>query len=117
MNMIQRARRTWLEPTGASSTASEVFKSVASAARADTWSICVSCVCSLVALFTGGSGPAAPAALAAEPAAQPVSGGPIGIGSRRELFVDRFLIDRLENTQLKLHEPVSGGLAIRIDKP
>ncbi|NLC57278.1 MAG: hypothetical protein GX774_10610 [Armatimonadetes bacterium] len=27
------------------------------------------------------------------------------IGARRELFVDRFLIDRLENTSLKLHEP------------
>ncbi|MHB1034282.1 MAG: hypothetical protein ACYC35_04805 [Pirellulales bacterium] len=27
------------------------------------------------------------------------------IGSRRELFVDRFLIDRMENTTLKLHEP------------
>jgi hypothetical protein len=27
------------------------------------------------------------------------------IGSRRELFVDRFLIDRLDNTTLKLHEP------------
>ena len=27
------------------------------------------------------------------------------IGSRRELFVDRFLIEKLEGTQLKLHEP------------
>ena len=27
------------------------------------------------------------------------------IGTRRELFVDRFLIDRLENATLKLHEP------------
>jgi len=27
------------------------------------------------------------------------------IGSTRELFVDRFLIDRLENAALKLHEP------------
>ena len=27
------------------------------------------------------------------------------IGSRRELFVDRFLIERMENTSLKLHEP------------
>ena len=27
------------------------------------------------------------------------------IGSRRELFIDRFLIDRLENATLKLHEP------------
>lgn len=49
--------------------------------------------------------------------AQTVANSPLDIGSRRELFVDRYLIDRLVNTQLKLHEPVSGGLAIRIDKP
>ena len=42
---------------------------------------------------------------------------PLNIGTRRELFVDRLLIDRLDNTQLKLHEPVSGGVALRIDKP
>jgi hypothetical protein len=33
------------------------------------------------------------------------------------LFVDRLLIDRLANTHLRLHEPVSGGVAIRIDRP
>jgi len=38
------------------------------------------------------------------------------IGSRRELFVDRFLIDRLDKATLKLHEPVSGGVAIKLDK-
>ncbi len=42
---------------------------------------------------------------------------PLNIGTRRELFVDRLLIDRLDNTHLKLHEPVSGGVALRIDKP
>jgi hypothetical protein len=50
------------------------------------------------------------AGLAAEPPA-------IEIGSRRELFVDRQLIDRLEGAALKLHEPVSAGTVIRIDKP
>lgn len=30
---------------------------------------------------------------------------PIALGSRRELFVDRALIDELKNTSLKLHEP------------
>jgi len=50
-------------------------------------------------------------------AAQPVSGGPINVGSRRELFIDRLLIERLDNASLKLHEPTSGGVAIRIDKP
>ena len=41
----------------------------------------------------------------------------INIGSRRELFVDYLLIDRLANASLRLHEPVSGGVAIRVDKP
>lgn len=30
---------------------------------------------------------------------------PIAIGSRRELFVDRFLVGELKNTTMKLHEP------------
>jgi hypothetical protein len=42
---------------------------------------------------------------------------PIELGSRRELFVDHVLIDRLDGATLKLHEPVSGGTAIRIDRP
>jgi hypothetical protein len=42
---------------------------------------------------------------------------PLNIGARRELFVDRLLIHRLENTILKLHEPVPAGVAIRLDKP
>lgn len=41
----------------------------------------------------------------------------LNIGSRRELFVDTFMIDRLDNTELILHEPVSAGTAIAIDKP
>ena len=41
----------------------------------------------------------------------------IALGNRRELFVDYFLIDQMQNTRLMLHEPVSGGVAIRIDKP
>ena len=32
------------------------------------------------------------------------------------LFVDRLLIDRLDGATLRLHEPVSGGKAIAIDK-
>ncbi len=42
---------------------------------------------------------------------------PIAIGSRRELFVDRALIARLDGAALKLHEPVPAGTAIRIDRP
>jgi len=30
---------------------------------------------------------------------------PINLGNRRELFIDRFLIEKMEGTHLKLHEP------------
>ena len=39
------------------------------------------------------------------------------IGSRRELFVDNFLIERLNGARLKLHEPKPAGVAIRYDSP
>ena len=39
------------------------------------------------------------------------------IGSRRELFVDDFLIGGLNGARLKLHEPKPGGVAIRYDMP
>ena len=39
------------------------------------------------------------------------------IGSRRELFVDDFLIDGLNGARLKLHEPKPGGVAVRYDTP
>jgi len=42
---------------------------------------------------------------------------PIDIGSRRELFVDHYLIDQLDGVALKLHPPQSKGPAIRFDKP
>jgi hypothetical protein len=42
---------------------------------------------------------------------------PVDIGARRELFVDRLLIEKLEGTSLRLHEPVSGGLVVKIDRP
>ena len=41
----------------------------------------------------------------------------VEIGSNRELFVDSFLIDRLEGLQLKLHEPRPAAVAIRYDGP
>ena len=41
----------------------------------------------------------------------------IHIGSRRELFVDRYLIDRLEGAALRLHEPQHAGIVLRMDKP
>ncbi len=42
----------------------------------------------------------------------------IDIGSRRELFVDRFLIDRLEGgVSLKLHRPEPQEVVLQTDKP
>lgn len=41
----------------------------------------------------------------------------IDIGSRRELFVDRYLIERLEGASLRLHEPEPAETALRFDAP
>ncbi|MEX2577670.1 MAG: hypothetical protein WD342_01320 [Verrucomicrobiales bacterium] len=42
---------------------------------------------------------------------------PVKIDGRRELFVDRFLIDKLSGTHLHLHTPRDEGVAFRFDKP
>ena len=39
------------------------------------------------------------------------------IGGRRELFVDHFLIEQLENARLVLHQPVDGGEVLKFDAP
>ena len=39
------------------------------------------------------------------------------IGSRRELFVDRYLIGAMNNTELRMHPPVERGIAVRFDRP
>lgn len=41
----------------------------------------------------------------------------IQLGSRLELFVDDFLVERFDGTALKLHEPVLAGVALRFDRP
>ena len=41
----------------------------------------------------------------AAPIDEPTGANVQDISSRRELFVDRYLIDRLDNATLKLHEP------------
>lgn len=41
----------------------------------------------------------------------------IHIGSRRELFVDHYLIDRLKNVRLVLNRPRDEGIALQFDKP
>jgi hypothetical protein len=41
----------------------------------------------------------------------------IDLGSRLELFVDDFLVERLDHAALTLHQPVSAGVALRFDRP
>ncbi len=48
-------------------------------------------------------------------AAEPVSA--VEIGSRRELFVDRFLIERLDGARLQLHRPIPREVALVHDQP
>lgn len=43
--------------------------------------------------------------------------GTIDIGSRRELFTDRFLLDREDNIDLVLHHPRNEGVVLHFDKP
>jgi hypothetical protein len=43
--------------------------------------------------------------------------GVIQLGNRLELFVDDFLMERLDDVALKLHEPVHAGVALRFDRP
>src|ERR1051325_586315 len=42
---------------------------------------------------------------------------PLDIGSRLELFVDHFLIEKLDGTTLRLHEPQLAGVALKFDAP
>ncbi|MCP5530363.1 MAG: hypothetical protein H7A44_07960 [Opitutaceae bacterium] len=44
-------------------------------------------------------------------------GGVVALGERRELFVDHQLIDRMDGVSLRLHVPVSAGVAFGIDRP
>ena len=39
------------------------------------------------------------------------------LGFQRELFVDQYLIGRLEGLELKLHEPRREGVALKFDRP
>jgi len=42
---------------------------------------------------------------------------PLDLGSKRELFVDNYLIDKLDNLSLKLHEPVLRDVSFKFDQP
>jgi len=41
----------------------------------------------------------------------------IDLGSRRELFVDQFLIEKMNGTRLQMHQPQREGTALKFDKP
>ena len=45
------------------------------------------------------------------------SAQPLAIGSRLELFVDDYLIDRMEGVRRKLHEPRLAGTVMKFDQP
>ena len=47
----------------------------------------------------------------------PGASAAIIVGSDRELFVDSFLIDKMENTRLVMHAPVDRGPVFYFDKP
>ena len=42
---------------------------------------------------------------------------PINIGSRRELLVDTYLVDHMQNTTRVLHRPQAREVAMKFDKP
>ncbi len=42
---------------------------------------------------------------------------PIDIGARRELFVDHYLVQEMDNLSLRLHEPVFQNVCFKFDKP
>ncbi len=42
---------------------------------------------------------------------------PISIGSRRELFTDKVLIEKLSGASLRMHSPQPAGVALKFDQP
>ncbi len=48
---------------------------------------------------------------------QDIASAQVELGTRRELFVDDFLIDSLDGTQLKMHSPHRVGVALQFDEP
>jgi hypothetical protein len=53
----------------------------------------------------------------AAPALWTWAGEPIDIGSRRELFVDRLLIETMRGASLRLQQPVVRETVLRVDRP
>jgi hypothetical protein len=53
----------------------------------------------------------------AEPQTGADDHAPINIGSRRELFVDRHLIESTDGVRLTMHHPQLAGTALEFDRP
>ena len=51
------------------------------------------------------------------PRVTPSNFEPVEIGSRRELFVDRYLVDGTDNVRFQLHHPVDEGVVLPFDRP
>lgn len=47
----------------------------------------------------------------------PTADAPINLGSRLELFVDDYLIDRMDGAQLQLHSPIRAETMLKFDRP
>jgi hypothetical protein len=45
------------------------------------------------------------------------AGDALELGARRELFVDRYLIDRLQGAELRLHAPQPANDILFLDRP
>lgn len=56
-------------------------------------------------------------ALGMTPVVARTADAPPQLGNRRELFVDRTLVDRLGGLELKLHAPCAAGTALAFDEP
>ena len=67
--------------------------------------------------FLGIAAAGAVLAPSAAPGAQRGEGGPVDIGSRRELFVDRYLVSELKGARLRLHPPQPHEVVLSFDKP
>lgn len=55
--------------------------------------------------------------LAALATAAPRGGETIDLGSRRELFVDHYLVDKLAGVELRLNRPIDRGRVLEFDNP
>ena len=67
--------------------------------------------------LAGAVGAAATSAGSARRIAATKESAILNIGSRRELFVDTFLIERLENAALRLHHPIPREVSLKHDAP